>query len=303
VTILAAFILAALASPTGQEPAGQSSPAPTPLASPSPSPDLKTLIAEADAHFAQRSAGAVNDVADKGEIDASIELYRKAVAIAPDDIELLAKLMRAMHFRGAYTGAAIEEKKAIFEEGRKLGQDAVDRLEARAKAARGMSRIESLRLVKGTPSLYLWTAGHWGEWALVRGKFAAARSGIAGRLRDLAQTVIDLDPAFEDAAGYRILGRLHSEAPKIPFITGWVSRDKALQYLRRAYATGPRHPVTWYFLAGAILEHEPEKREEAMRLLDLCANTPPRLDTPLEDARYATLARKQLDQLRSTSAQ
>jgi len=278
-----------------------------PAQAPSPAPtittDLAVTLAEAEAHFARRSIGAIDEVANPKEVEAAIALYRKALSLAPRDIDVLARLLRALHFRGAYAGAGLEEKKIIFEEGRKLAQDAVDRIEAQAKATRGMSRIEALRLVKGAPALYLWTAGHWGEWAIVRGKFAAARSGIAGRLRDLSQTVIDLDPGFEDAAGYRLLGRLHSEAPKILFVTGWVSREKALQYLRRAYEVGPRHPVTWYFLAEAILDHQPEKREDALRLLDRCANTPPRSDTLLEDARYATLARKQLDQLRATSGQ
>lgn len=270
---------------------------------PQPTADLASVLAEAEVRFARRSVGAINEVANPAEVDAAIALYRKALALAPRDIAILARLMRAMHFRGAYTGAGIEEKKAIFDEGRKLGQEAVDRLEAQARATRGMSRIEALRLVKGAPELYLWTAGHWGEWALVRGKFAAARSGVAGKLKDLSQTVIDLDPTFEDAAGYRLLGRLHAEAPKIPFITGWVSRDKALQLLRRAHAVGPRHPVTWYFLAEAILDHEPAKRDEALRLLEMCANTPPRADTLLEDARYASLARRQLEVLAAVSGQ
>ena len=247
--------------------------------------------------------GAIDGVANPREVEAAIDLYRRAISLAPHDIDLLARLMRALHFRGAYTGADLEEKKKIFAEGRKLGQNAVDRLEAQAKVAKGMSRIEALRLVKGSPALYLWTAGHWGEWALVRGKFAAARSGIASRLRDLAQTVIEIDPLFEDGAGYRILGRLHSEAPRIPFITGWVSRDKALQYLRRAHRIGPEHPVTLYFLGEAILDHEPEKKNEALRLLDLCATNPPRPDTLLEDARYATLARRHLEPERSASGQ
>ena len=302
------LLLAALIT---QHPAPTSTPTPTgaatptPISEPSPTltPDAATLVAEADVHFARRSIGAIGEVASPTEIDAAIDLYRKATALAPRDIATLARLMRAMHFRGAYTGASIEEKKAIFEEGRNLGQDAVDRLEAAAKNARGLSRIESLRLVKGAPALYLWTAGHWGEWALVKGKFAAARSGIAGRLRDLAQTVIDIDPLFEDAAGYRILGRLHAEAPKIPFITGWVSHEKGVQYLRRSYQTSPHHPVTCYFLAEAILEHETAKRDEALRLLEQCANTPPRPDTLLEDTHYARLSRKQLDQLRATSSQ
>ena len=287
--------------------------APQPTPSPSPSSAMSApsfeprataspdLIAEGDTHYARRSVGAVDGVADRREVDVAIALYRKALEAAPRDIETTAKLMRALHFRGAYTGADLEAKKALFNQGRLLGQAAVDRLEAEARATPRMSRIEALRLVKGAPALYLWTAGHWGEWGLSRGKFTAARSGVASKLRDLAQTVVDLDPGFDDAAGYRILGRLHSEAPKIPFVTGWVSHKKGLQYLRRAHRVGPNHPVTWYFLAEAILEYEPEKRDEALRLLEMCASRPGRPGTVLEDAQYARLARKQLDQLRSTS--
>lgn len=258
-------------------------------------------IEEADVRFALRAVGAKDGVADRAEADAAIDLYRKAVAAAPDDIEVLAKLLRALHFRGAYTGAGIEEKKQIFEEGRRLGQDAVDRIDKGAKSTPGLTRIEALRKIRGAPLLYLWTAGHWGEWALVRGKFAAARSGIASRLRDLAQSVIDIDPVFEDAAGYRILGRLHAEAPRIPFITGWVSHDKGVQFLRRAYEIAPNHPVTWYFLAEAILDHDPSKADEAKRLLEKCASTPPRPDTVLEDSHYARMARKLLDELKTAN--
>ncbi len=302
-SLLTLFAISSLApsqtpSPT---PSPTAVPAEGPAALPAPSPDAPTLVLEADAHFAQRSVGAIDEVANRHEIDAAIDLYRKARISSPGDVEILAKLMRALHFRGAYTGASLEEKKAIFEEGRKLGQVTVDRLEAEARTAPALSRIEALRLVKGAPALYLWTAGHLGEWGLVRGKFAAARSGVAGKLRDLAQTVIDLDPVYEGAAGYRLLGRLHSEAPKIPFITGWVSHGKGVEYLRRAYEKAPDHPVTLYFLAEAILDHEPAKKEEALGFLERCANHTPRPDAALEDARYSRLAQKQLGELRSAS--
>ena len=35
----------------------------------------------------------------------------------------------------------------------------------------------------------------------------------------------------QDAAGHRVLGRLHTLAPKVPFFTGWVDRDKAVAEL------------------------------------------------------------------------
>jgi tetratricopeptide (TPR) repeat protein len=296
-------------SPTPQAPTAPTpaptpalSPAPTPPPSPEPTPDLAACLVPADEHFSQRSVGAIDLVANPLEIDEAIELYRKALVADPRNMEVLAKLLRALHFRGAYTGLGVEEKKVFFDEGRRLGQAAVDRLEAEAGARRGLSRIEALRLVKGAPALYLWTAVHWGEWGLAKGKFAAARSGMAGRLRDLAQTLIDMDPLFDDAAGYRMLGKLHSDAPKIIFITGWISHEKGLQYLRRAYKVAPDNPVTGAFLAEAILDHEPEKKAEARALLEHCVSLTPRADRVLEDEMYMGDARALLDKLSAAPA-
>ena len=295
-------ILLSASSRAGQIP----SPSPTPQASstpvPEPTPDTGALLLAAEEHFSRRSIGAIDLVANPQEIDAAIDLYRKALVADPGNIEVLAKLMRSLQFRGAYTDLGIEEKKLFFDEGKRLGQAAVDRLEAEAGAARGLSRIEALRLMKGAPALYLWTAVHWGEWGLAKGKFASARSGVASRLRDLAQTLIDMDPLFDEGAGYRMLGKLHSEAPRIIFITGWISHEKGVQYLRRAYKVAPDNPVNCAFLAEAILDHEPGKEDEARELLEHCVSLTPRPDRILEDSMYMGDARVLLDKMRAAPA-
>jgi predicted Zn-dependent protease len=89
----------------------------------------------------------------------------------------------------------------------------------------------------------------------------------------------------------RVLGRLHHQAPRIPFVTGWVSKKKALEYLRRSLELGPESRATWLFLAEAILDHESEKKADAVALLRRCAETPPRPEHAVEDAHYAELAR------------
>src|SRR5690349_9982176 len=85
-----------------------SSPTPSPTATPAPSPeggiDVAATLALADQHFAHRSVGAIELVAKPQEVDAAIELYRKALGADPRNIAVLAKLMRALHYRGAYTG-------------------------------------------------------------------------------------------------------------------------------------------------------------------------------------------------------
>lgn len=256
--------------------------------------EAPSALAEGDALFARRAEGARGLVADPAMVDQAIAAYRKALAQAPTDLEALGRLLHALHFRGVYCGASREAQKPIFEEGRRLGQAAVDRLEKQVGGRSGPERLAALRAIPGAASVLYWTTAHWGEWALVKGKFAAAREGVAGKLRDLAQTVADLDPDLDEGGGFRVLGRLHDQAPKIPFITGWVSKRKGIEYLRRALALGPENRVTWLFLAEAILDHEPANKAEALSLLTRCAESPPRPEHAIEDAHYADLARTTL---------
>ena len=265
------------------------------LAAPAPPvPDAAAAIAEGDARYAARAEGASGDVARPAPVEAALQAYRRALAADPQDLEALYKVLRALHFRGAFCGASIEQQKSIFDEGKRLGQAAVDRLEKGVGGAQGAAHADALRRVPHAVDVYYWTAALWGQWALARGKLAAARSGAAGKVLRLAQTVLELDPRLDEGGADRMLGRLHDETPKIPLVTGWVSKRKAVEHLRQAYALGPRSRVTQFFLAEAILDHEPEKREEARELLRVCATSPPRPESLIEDVHYATLAQARL---------
>lgn len=219
--------------------------------------EMPAFVAQGDMHYARRAEGARGGTADPREVDLAIQAYRRALDAAPRDLAVLSRLLRAVNFRGTFCGADVRTRQKIFEEGRNLGQAAVDRLEATVRERPGAERIATLRAVPAAAAVYYWTGACWGQWALARGKLAAARSGVAVRVRDLAETTVALDPALEEGGGYRVLGRLHEQSPRIPFLTGWVSKTKAVEYLRKSYALGPRNPVTWFFLAEALLDHEP----------------------------------------------
>lgn len=262
-------------------------------------PDGAPALPEGDAHYARRSEGARGALAATAEIDAARAAYRRALGADPGSAEARWRLVRALFFRAEFCGAGPEEKKRLFEDARDTGEEGVKRIEtALARTSGKDARLQALRTTPGALELHFWTAVAWGQWALARGKWAAARQGAAGRVRDLAQTVIDADPALEEGGGWRILGRLHAESPKILFLTGWISRDKALDSLRRSLAAGPRNAVTKLFLAEAILDHDRAHRDEARRLLEDAARTPPRPDYAVEDAHYAEEARARLARLR-----
>jgi tetratricopeptide (TPR) repeat protein len=254
------------------------------------------LVAEGDALYARRAEGARGAQALPGPTDQAVAAYRRAVAADPDSVPARCRLIRGLFFRASFCGGTAEARKPLLEEAKAAGDEGLRRIDARIGTVTGPARLEALRRVPDAAAMHFWTAVAWGEWALARGKFAAARQGAAGRLRDLGQAVVDLDPAMEQGGGYRLLGRLHDQSPRIPFVTGWVSRDKALAFLRQALALGPENTVNQVFLAEAILEHDRAHRDEARDLLTRCANAKPRPEFLVEDAFYVERARLLLAQ-------
>jgi hypothetical protein len=260
--------------------------------------DATALVAEGDQHYARRAEGATGARALPGPSDQAVAAYRQAVAEDAGSLLARGRLIRALFFRASFCGAVTEERKTLLEEAKTVGDEGLRRLDARVGTASGPARLQALRAIPDAAAMHFWTAVAWGEWALARGKLAAARQGAAGRVRDLGQAVVDLDPGFEQGGGYRILGRLHDQSPRIPFITGWVSRDKALAFLRQALAEGPENTVNQVFLAEAILDHDPDHRVEARALLTKCAGATPRPEFLVEDAHYVEVSRGLLAQMK-----
>lgn len=253
---------------------------------------VATAIESGDAAYARRDEGARGGIADPRQVDEALGHYRRALRLDPSSRLARARVMRAAFFRASFCGASREERQARLEEARRLGDEAVRILEVAGEPA--AARLARLRATPQAIDLYFWTAVCWGEWALVRGKLAAAREGAGPRIRDQATTVRELDPAYEQGGGDRILGRLHDQSPRIPFLTGWVSRRAALDHLRRALALGPDNSVNRLFLAEALLSHAPGSRAEARALLEACASAPPRPEYRVEDTFYAARARELL---------
>ena len=260
--------------------------------------DFAAALAEGDAHYARRAEGATGATALPAAADASMVAYRRALALDPQSNAARWRLIRSLFFRANFCGTQAERRKPLVEEARRVGDAGIAPLEARVGSRKGKARIAALAPVPDVALLYFWAAVAWGDWAQTRSKLAAARAGAAGRIRDLGQIVLDLDPGLEQGGGDRILGRLHDQAPHILFLTGWISREAALNHLRRALEHGPKNTVNMVFLAEAILDHDPGRKAEARRLLETCAAAPPRPAYLVEDAYYADLSRQRLAKLR-----
>jgi tetratricopeptide (TPR) repeat protein len=269
------------------------------LLSQAASESASEALAEGAARYEHRAEGARGPVARPEPIEAAIAAYRRALALDPDSVEGSLGLLRALFFRGGFTDADPDTERRAFTEARDVAVVAVARLEKRVGNAEGKARIAALRAVPGAAALYVWAGISWGQWAISTSKLAAARQGAAKRIRDLAEASLALDEGLEQGSAHVLLGRLHDQSPRIPFLTFWISRKAALKHLEAAHALSPGNTLAQYFLAEAILRRAPERTAEAKRLLQECASATPRPEFLVEDAHYEALARQRLDELGS----
>ena len=257
-------------------------------------------MARGVAAFERRDEGSGGGEVSPEPIGEAIAAFEAALAADPGNLEAHVRLMVALWFQGEYATASEEERQSLFARGREVGERALDRL---AGAAGGRKRLDAMTpaeaaralapVAESKPLLY-WSAVHWGFWGEAFGRLAAARQGVAGKVRWRGETLALLDPAFERAGAARVLGRLHARAPRIPFVTGWVDHDFALVELEIAVALAPDDTFNHLYLAEALAEYRPKERARIRALLEDLAARTPLADRVVEDRRNIETARRLL---------
>ncbi len=239
-------------------------------------------VAEGDQHYALRAEGHTGGRAKAAQVDAAIAAYQRAVSANANDVDARWKLLRAYRFKGAYVAASNDEKKKIYAEAKTAGEGALallDRL-LRAKGLTSATKASEkqvadvARTVPGADEVFLWDAINWGEWALAYGKMAAARQGAADRIRREATIAMLIDPKLEAGTPQRVLGRLHDQTPRIPFITGWASEKEAVRFLNESLKFDPANKITKVFLAEAMVSNDGNTKPAAIQMLKECLAAP-----------------------------
>ncbi len=255
-------------------------------------------IAAGDAAWARRAEGHQGDRAQPGPVNEAVAAYERAVKEQPDRLEGSWKLLQALHYKGDFATPGKEGKQQAFARGKEVAEAALDRLAKKIAGSREkldtMTPAQAAKAVSAVPEakpLFLWASVHWGLWGDVFGRMAAARQGVGDKVRRYSETLIALDERYENAGGHRILGRLHTLAPKVPFVTGWVDRDKAVSELRKAVALGPDNWDNQLFLAEALFEYQPAKAAEARDILRRLLARRPTPELAVEQERTLVNAR------------
>lgn len=261
-----------------------------------------SALAKGDLAWERRGDGQREGRAAAGPIGEAVAAYEQALTADRKNLATRAKLLRALWFQGEYATADNAGKQKVFERGKTVGEEGIDQL---AAGLGGRAKLDDLEpaaaaralqpAAEATP-VFFWSAVHWGLWGDAFGKFAAARQGVAGKIRDRCLIVLALDERIEDGGGHRVLGRLHALAPHIPFITGWIDHKNSIVELRQALTIGPEDQLNRQYLAEALLEYGdgPAAKTEARTILQGIVDHPPVPEKVTEWAAAQAIARRLL---------
>ena len=260
----------------------------------------ESWLAQGDAAYARRGEGQQDGHAAPAPIAAAVAAYEAAWVEEPTDLEVAWKLLRALFFQAEYAAPDEEARQAALTRAVERARQA----EARLAASIGSDLLlgqgepdEVAAALRGNPHaapICFWSAVVVASWAREANPMEALRKGVAERLRRHAELVIALDPSYEGGGAHRLLGRIHAEVPRIPFVTPWVQRDRAVDELRQALALAPDDPFNQLLLGLTHLELAPDEKPAALELLQRVATVTPRPDHAVEDADVGRMARDAL---------
>jgi tetratricopeptide (TPR) repeat protein len=207
-----------------------------------------------------------------------------------------------MHFASDFSLLPGTERQALLQQALEVSEQGLERLASQVGSGTRLEQLDPVRLperlaaadlqASDVARLYFWSAIDWGAWSRTVGLLEAVRQGVANRLHRYTLVALTLEPGYDDGGALRLLGRLHAELPRVPFVSGWVDRQQALPLIERAYELAPEHPGNRLLLALTLLDLAPARRGEALALLEQLKELTPRPHMRVEDLVMRAQARE-----------
>jgi len=197
------------------------------------------------------------------------QIWADRLAQHPRDFESAWKLARARYWLGGH--APETERKKLLEDGITAARTAV-------------------ALEPNKPDGHFWLAANMGALAESFG----LRQGLKyrGEIRKELETVLQIDPAFQQGSADRALGRWYN---KVPGLFGGSNKESEA-HLRKALTFNPQSTATLYFLAETLQDEG--KKAEAKEMLDRVIAAPLDPDWAPEDREFKQKAEQLLKSVR-----
>ena len=216
----------------------------------------------------QTADAAYADRASLASARRAADLWSATLASDPGSFDAAWKLARADYWLGGH--APQSDRRAFLENGIDAGRKAV-------------------AIAPNRPEGHFWLAANMGTLAESFG----LRAGLKYRkaIKDELETVLRLDPAFQQGSPDRALGRWYAKVPG--FFGG--SKKLAEEHLRASLKYNENNTASHYFLAEMLLDEgrKDEARAELQQVLD-APNNP---DWTPEDRDYKAKAERLIKSL------
>lgn len=217
--------------------------------------------ADPDALYAHRD--------DLASARAAEAIWAARLARDPKDFTSAWKLARARYWLGGHAPAS--DRKALLEGGIAAGRTAI-------------------ALAPDRPEGHFWAAANMGTLAESFG----LRQGLKyrGEIKKELETVLRLDPAFQQGSADRALGRWYY---KVPGLFGGSNKESEA-HLRQSLTYNPNSCASLYFLAETLIDEG--KKDEARATLETLLAAPIDPEWAPEDREFEAQARALLARLR-----
>ena len=197
------------------------------------------------------------------------QIWAERLAQNPGDFESAWKLARARYWLGGHAPEA--DRKKLLDDG--------------ITAARAAVALEPNK-----PEGHFWLAANMGALAESFG----LRQGLKyrGEIKKELETVLRLDPAFQQGSADRALGRWYN---KVPGLFGGSNKESEA-HLRKALTFNPQSTATLYFLAETLQDEG--KTAEAKEMLARVMAAPIDPDWAPEDREFKAKAQQLLNRMK-----
>ena len=205
---------------------------------------------------------------DLASARAAEKIWADRLARDPKDFESAWKLSRARYWLGGH--AVDQNRKALYEAGIAAGRAAI-------------------AAAPNKPEGHFWVAANMGALAESFG----LRQGLKyrGEIKNELETVLKIDPAFQQGSADRALGRWYN---KVPGLFGG-SDKKSEEHLRKSLTYNPNSTATLYFLAETLVDEN--KKSEARAILERLIAAPVDPDWAAEDREFKNKGQALLNKL------
>jgi len=213
-------------------------------------PSAAGLLEEAEALLPERLDVAV--------LQECIELYEQALAIEPDNTELMVMLAQLWHEHAILASTSLRQSSLQYAADYAswaMGLPSYIPLETMS-----LNELESFLEGVDDPGALLWAADSWGK--LLQGQIRKAITIWApSRFRSLYQRLIEVDETYFGAAGHRSMGALMAQTRVAGLAFPWASLENAREHLERALEIAPEYLPNYVVFAE---EYAQRARDRAL---------------------------------------